>query len=291
MGELLVAKRHFATALARYEPERHQALAFGHLLFEPRLSMLAWQSIGLWLSGQLDESLRVSKLALAEALELGHVHTLAHMLFTAGIALEQARRDPAAVAPHLRRALRLMEDNQLSMFRAYATYDEGWLLAEHGQYDDGIARMHAGLEAMRTTGTGAFRPQFLGWLAWAYAQSGRIAPALGVLDEALRATESGGEHWWEAELYRLKGEALLLAGTDRTAAEAYLRSAIEVARRQQAVILELRAATSLYRALAHRGTGADAGDLVACALGRIQGGDATRDVCEARAVLAERVHS
>ncbi|MGZ5102475.1 MAG: hypothetical protein ACXWGX_17830, partial [Usitatibacter sp.] len=58
----------------------------------------------------------------------------------------------------------------------------------------------------------------------------------------------------EAELWRLKGELLLLApGRDEAQAEICLRKAIEVARRQSAKSLEDRAAASLARMQAHQG--------------------------------------
>jgi len=69
------------------------------------------------------------------------------------------------------------------------------------------------------------------------------------VSEALTILEESGERWWEAELHRLKGELLLAqAGKERPfveEAETCLYQAIEIARRQQAKSLELRAAMSL----------------------------------------------
>ena len=66
--------------------------------------------------------------------------------------------------------------------------------------------------------------------------------------------EKSGERWWEAELHRLEGEVLLAAADDGGSdgdggdrAEACFRNALEIARRQQARSLELRAALSLSR--------------------------------------------
>ena len=74
-----------------------------------------------------------------------------------------------------------------------------------------------------------------------------------MLAEALTVVDKTGERFYEAELYRLKGELTLqqfkVQGSKfkvDEAEECFLK-AIEVARRQQAKSLELRAATSLAR--------------------------------------------
>ena len=56
------------------------------------------------------------------------------------------------------------------------------------------------------------------------------------------------ERWWEAELFRLKG-VLLLQQTkpDLMQAEASFYQALDAARRQHSISLELRAVISLYR--------------------------------------------
>ncbi len=70
--------------------------------------------------------------------------------------------------------------------------------------------------------------------------------------------------YWEAETYRLKGELLLtLSADNRAEAEACFRKALDVARRQHAKSLELRAATSLARLWQQQDKRQDAYDLLA----------------------------
>ena len=82
--------------------------------------------------------------------------------------------------------------------------------------------------------------------------SGAALEGLALLDEAEAAVQQTSERYWEAEIHRLRGH-LLLAASDpaapavvRSAEECY-RRALEVARRQGARSLELRAAVSLSR--------------------------------------------
>ena len=91
------------------------------------------------------------------------------------------------------------------------------------------------------------------WLAQAYGRAGQAEEGLSVLAEALALVEEIGERYYEAEIYRLRGELLLVQGNQVEAetsihqAEGCFRHAIEVARRQQAKSWELRATTSLAR--------------------------------------------
>jgi predicted ATPase len=95
-----------------------------------------------------------------------------------------------------------------------------------------------------------------------------------------------GERFWEAELYRLKGE-LLLAGSavHDTEAEISFRQAFDVARHQQAKSLELRAAMSLSRLWQRQGKRAEAQQLLAEVYGWFTEGFDTPDLQEAKALL------
>ncbi len=53
------------------------------------------------------------------------------------------------------------------------------------------------------------RPYALALLAQAQGKAGLIAEGLSRLAEALTTVDNNGERWYEAELYRLKGELTL----------------------------------------------------------------------------------
>ncbi len=92
------------------------------------------------------------------------------------------------------------------------------------------------------------RPYFLALLAEGYKKGGQAEVGLGVLDEVLAAVQSTGERWWEAELYRLKGELVFARSSeDYAETETCFQHAIDIACHQQAKSLELRAAMSLSR--------------------------------------------
>ena len=109
-----------------------------------------------------------------------------------------------------------------------------------------------------------------------------------LLGEALAVVHKTGERFCEAELYRLKGELLLLRSAENHGqTEACFQQALLVARHQQTKSSELRAATSLSRLWQHQGTRAAAYDLLAPVYGWFSEGFGTADFQEAKALLED----
>src|SRR5262249_58675829 len=85
---------------------------------------------------------------------------------------------------------------------------EGEPLDKQAEKTDGLARMHYGLALCRAGGE-LIQSHFLALLAETYGEMGQIEEGLAVLAEALATGHRIGEYFWEAELYRLKGELTL----------------------------------------------------------------------------------
>jgi predicted ATPase len=165
---------------------------------------------------------------------------------------------------------------------------QGWALAEHGQGRAGIVQMHAGLAAYRATGAEVFRPYGLALLAEIYGKEGQIAEGLNMLTEALAAVRNIGGYFYEAELYRLQGELLWQQVVpDEQQVESCFCQALDVARRQEAKSLELRAATSLARLWHRQGKQEQARQLLGDIYGWFTEGFNTHDLRAAQALLEE----
>jgi hypothetical protein len=129
---------------------------------------------------------------------------------------------------------------------------------------------------------------FPGLLADVYAQEGQVEEGLATLAEALAAAQTTGERWGEAELYRLRASLLLRqTGTPQAEVETWLQQALDVARRQEAKSLELRAAMSLSRLWHQEGKRQEAHDLLAVVYAWFTEGFGTADLQEAKALLEE----
>jgi|SRR5215469_709498 len=108
------------------------------------------------------------------------------------------------------------------------------------------------------------------------------------IDESFPFTERIGQHCYEAELHRLKGELLLARDrSDGARAERCFRSAIDIAREQQARSWELRAATSLARLARGTKREREARTILVAAYGWFTEGFDTGDLKDARALLDE----
>ena len=112
--------------------------------------------------------------------------------------------------------------------------------------------MRRGLAIVREQSNVWFLPSLEAALAEAEARAGETDAGLRRLDDALAELERTEQRWYEAELYRIRGEILLQRDpADNAAAEQYLQAATAIAQSQKARSFELRAALSLaklYRA-------------------------------------------
>ena len=126
----------------------------------------------------------------------------------------------------------------------------------------------------------------MGKLFWT---AGRRAEGLAAIAEALALVEGAGERYYEAEIWRIKGELLLKAAASNAQAEAEscYRKAIEIARQQSAKMWELRAATSLARLWRHQGKIVEAQQMLAGIYGWFTEGFDTADLQKAKALLEE----
>jgi predicted ATPase len=171
------------------------------------------------------------------------------------------------------------------------------VLAEQGWEHEGIAQIRQGIAAFRATGAELYQPYFLALLAEAYEKAEQGEKGLAVLAEALASVDNTEERFYEAELYRLKGELLLASEGYRPQAvgcrekteeaEACFSKAIEVARKQQAKSLELRAVMSLARLWQQQGKQQEAHQLLAEIHNWFTEGFDTKDLQEAKRLIEE----
>ena len=123
-------------------------------------------------------------------------------------------------------------------------------------------------------------------LAEREAEAGRVEVGLATLNAQLAAIEQTGQHWFDAEVHRVRGELLLrLQRPDVAAAESALMRSIEIARGQQTRTFELRAALSLAKLYKMTGRDQVAGELLVPALVGFNAGPEVPEVEEAQRLL------
>jgi TOMM system kinase/cyclase fusion protein len=286
LGELPPARAHLEQGLALYTPQEHRALAFryGLDLGVWCLSYVAWP---LALLGYPDQALTRIREALALAQELSHPSSLAAALYYAAL-LHYVRREGPAAQECAEAAIALSRGQGFALYVALGTNVRGWALSVQGRVEEGMAQMRQGRAALQTMGATLWWPAYLAWLAEAYDGMGQAPEGLTVLTEALTIAHTTGERFWEAEFHRRKGVLLLALSAEQHAeAETCLHQALAIAHRQQAKLLELRAAVSLSRLWQQQGKCQEAHGLLAPVYHWFTEGFDTIDLQEAKALLDE----
>ena len=130
-------------------------------------------------------------------------------------------------------------------FVPFMTAHTGWVEAVSGDFDTGVAEIVAGASAVRASGATMWQHVFAVLLADAHVTNGRFVEGLAQVEAGLAELRSTGARWFEAELHRLRGEALAgIDSSDPQAVEEFAR-AIAIADRQGAAVLKRRAEASL----------------------------------------------
>jgi predicted ATPase len=286
LGETLSAQEYLDQGIALYDTQQHRshALLYG---IDPGVGCLTYAAWSLWLLGYPDRSIEMSQRALTLASEIGHPFSQARALSWAAM-LHQFRREKQAVRQRAQEAFELSNKLGFPMWLAQSSILRGRVAAEMGEEKEGIAQMRQGLSAYTATGATVPCTYCFALMAEPYGNLGKMDEGFSALAEAMTAVEERGERWWESEIHRLKGELLLkLPVPDVQQASFCFQQALNVAHRQRARSLELRAATSLARLWQNPDKRQDAYDLLAPVYGWFTEGFDTADLKDAKALLDE----
>jgi predicted ATPase len=239
----------------------------------------------LWLLGYPDRAVARAREALSLARSLDHPFGLSYACHLAAI-LHGWRGEHPAAQQLEEEALVHDTEHGFGLPLTVGSVQRGWLLAERGQRDEGLAQIQEGLAMHREIGAEVLTPAFLALVAQVDLALDRPAEGLAALTEALTIAQQSGQHYWEAELHRLTGVLTLRTGpAGAGAAEPHFLLALEIARRQRARSLELRAATSLGRLWADQGRAREAHSLLSGVYRWFTEGFDTADLGEARSLI------
>jgi class 3 adenylate cyclase/tetratricopeptide (TPR) repeat protein len=285
LGELAEAGQNLEGALELYDPNDHQLHirlygdhpgVFSHC-------NLAWVR---WAEGRIGEADLHSRVALKLAEEEDHLLSLTYSTCVLG-ALYAARWDPIAAQKLAARAIPFAKDKGYPYWTAWAHIVHGWALTRLGVPDQGISELSRGIDAYAATGGELVRPYALALLAEARSSVGQNEQAIMILDEALQRARNKEIHFYEPELLRLKGCALLAAGAGLPESETCLRQAAENAAGQGAYIFELRSVISVAHTYVAAGRRSEALALLADVRARCPDQQITPELRAADQLLAQ----
>jgi DNA-binding SARP family transcriptional activator/predicted ATPase len=257
LGQLDASWEQIEKAVPASDTPSHPALA---LFAGPDVSVFrrAYLSHLLCLFGQEDEAVAKSNESIDRAREISHP-------FTLGIALDYAamlnvyRGDCDLALARAVEAAEVCRKHGFAYYLALADIFIGWATGMNGDSNAGLAKLRAGLDALKTLRAELRLPFYHGLLAEVYGAAGQTGEALANVATGFAFLNKNGEAWSAPELNRIHGDLLLRSGDASQSRVSYQR-AIALARQTGARLFELRAAARLRALPAHENDQANAAE-------------------------------
>jgi len=305
-GQFTAAHAHLEKGIIFYRSEQRYPRGILH----PGVVSFCYAGIALWSLGYPDQALARCYEGLTLAHEIDQPFSLAFAVqWTA--TLHFFRGEIQQAREYLERLDAISVDWAFPFWETVGVLLRGRVHVVQGHIEEGIALIRQGITTYQASGVVMLYPASLATLAEAYGKGGKPEEGLQMLPEALTVTSNTGQHHCEAELYRLKGELLLMqeskgqdskgknqkskiktnsrhsALASQGEAEECFLKAIGISQKQQAKSLELRASTSLARLWQQQGKRHEAHSMLSDIYGWFTEGFDTKDLQEAKALLDE----
>jgi predicted ATPase len=210
-GALLSARAHMERVLGLYDPEKHHVLVevYGE---DFGVSCRVLAIVLMWQLGYPEQALHHAQAVREIAERVSHPLSLAQALYF-GAMLHVYLRDSPSVQQLVGVLLPLCREHGLSFWLAGGQVLQGWASVQAGQTEDGITAIRQGIADWRAIGAQIWLPILRSMLVEAYACARQPVEGLAVVEEALAGTRTTGEVFFDAELYRLRGELMLQSQT------------------------------------------------------------------------------
>jgi class 3 adenylate cyclase/predicted ATPase len=284
LGDLAEVRPNIDKALELYVPEKHGPLRFRYV-HDGRVAGYCCLVCYHWLTGSVERATTSGAAAIDYARSLKQTNTLTFALFQVAL-LAAMQGDPLAAEQGTKELLALSHEQGFRLHEIWAHAIAGWASGKRGRRAEGAAQLRQAIQSLMKSGQRVYLPLYLGLLAELQIESGDVDEALQALDQAVELIKLTHEKWWEADLHRLAGEALIAQGQGfRKEAETRFGHALDLAEAAGAKSLHLRSATRLARLMHERGERAEAHALLDASYRQFSEGFGTAELLEARALL------
>ncbi len=282
-GEYAPSLEELERAIVSYDPDQYRFLPGGP---DPCVAARVYAAICLWQLGRSGEALETSRAGIQQARALQHAFSLGIALCFTG-SLHQLRGDVEAAAAMAEEVIPLATEHGFPLWRGWGGLVRGWSLAHQGRGGEGLEQMQRSLAEIASTRSTLAGPAAMVMLAEAQRVSGLPGAAAATAAGGLALAEREQQRAWDAELLRIRGEALVEdKGAASDDALGCLERALQVARAAHSRPYELRAALGLARLLQTQGRGDEARSILAEALERHPADEEGPERAEAEALLA-----
>jgi class 3 adenylate cyclase/predicted ATPase len=244
-GRFEEARLHLQSALDLFRIGERPAVDLA--IVSDNLEIHAAMQLSLTLAclGSLKAAARLAARASAKVTELAHLPSRAIVLAVKCrhdwfVRNEQSLQRSAAAL------IELAQEQAFPFYLSLGRCHLGWLAAKRGSFEEGLNLLRTGLGGLQLSDAAVWEPYLRGMMAEALIWAGHASEAQQIIDRALELSAESGSIWFDAELHRCKGEALLIGGlASSEAAEACFRRAIAISQHQSAKLWELRASARL----------------------------------------------
>ena len=285
MGDLLASQKYLICDIPNDTSDNTHAhiLFYGH---DPRIIQLSHLSMTLLILGFPEQSRRISFDAIRIARNTSHPYSLVFTLSYSSM-LNCLCYEYQDAQDQSGEAIEIASDQDFSKWLMHCTILHKFFAATDGDHENVLNQFRESLGAWKGANTFLAQPFYIALLAKIYEMNNCIDEGLEVIQEAINIIDKTNEHWFKAELYRIKGEFLLkLPVSIASQAEDAFQQALDIARHQQAKLWELRAAMSLSRLWRQQGKSCAAYNLLASIYEWFTEGFDMTDLKQASSLLA-----
>ena len=211
MGRWQTAVEYLEKALALYDIEKHKSLAVTYTT-DPRISTLTLYSWSLFHLGRIDEAIKASDMAVAEATSFGHLHTTAYTLGLSGTMFHQFRGDIQRTREGADALVELCSKQPVPLWTNLAFCLQGWATGMEGDIETGIRQLEKGYNGFAGTGAQLFMAYYCILKAEIYLKDANTDLVMECLEQAKQIHHSTREGWFDANIHRACGDLFSKTG-------------------------------------------------------------------------------
>lgn len=286
LGDQARCHENIESGLKLYDISKHAHHASVYGGHDPKVCALGQSSLSLWLRGYPEQSIQRMEEARQFADSLEHVGSTLHnidiclMLHKFMSNFDQLMDEAEGLSEFCRKENLLDYEAKVNIF-------QGWAICFKGKAKQGLSMLEEGNRNQEDTGTWEDRPVYKEMQAQVKQKLGLYDSGIADIDSAIKDARKSGVSYWNAELYRRKGELLIANNSVASfkSAENAFNQSIEIAVQQNAKSLELRGATSLAQLYINSGDYNKANATLAPVYNWFSEGRETRDLRKAAKVL------
>ncbi len=206
----------------------------------------AWNSHTLWCLGYPETAMNTAKASIEFAREFAQPFNQS-LAITYKTMLDCWTTGTGDLLKYAQEACSLTKEYEAPYYHAWANILLRYAEADLQPEAENINRLSNAINVFLETGARVRLPVFYCMLAQICLKSRRNEEGHEALEKALTESLQNNEHWWDAEIHRLRGELMWAQGADANDVETVLLRAIKISKAQHAKSLELRSAMSLAR--------------------------------------------